>query len=155
MRRHKMVIEAEFYVDNGEDVETEANQVVADVLSIIDASGDSSSCVVAARIISFDEEPLPQTEKEIAEDKAEAEAEVVRVAEVDAFIKKTPLRSPIGLQICGSGDLFGTLLDAQPFHISVLVELGITMVVPRDVIDKMWIDDGADDEGAENAAPAN
>lgn len=134
MRRHQMVLEVEFFVNDGEDVEMLANEVAKRVFDEIDAGHGSGACVADVRLISFDKEPLPQTEDEIAEDLAEAEEEAARVAEVDAFIGRTPLQSPIVVEDLRGNKFRGVLQAVHPFHISVLCDLDVTMNFPREAI---------------------
>ena len=94
MRRHKMVLEVDFLVADEDDVESCA-EAVADEIVGIDGNNDAGALVMDVRIVSFDKEPLPQTKEEIAENKADEEAELARVAEVNAFIE----RRTLGVQI--------------------------------------------------------
>lgn len=134
MRRHQMVLEVEFFVNDGEDVGILADEVAKRIFEEIDAGHDSGACVADVRIVSFDKEPLPQTEDEIAEDLADVEEEAARVAEVDAFIGRTPLQSPIVVEDLLGNEFRGVLQAVHLSHISMLCDLDVTMNLPREAI---------------------
>lgn len=150
MRRHQMILEVEFFVNDEEDVEALANDLVERIFDEIKPSSKSGTSVADARLVSFDKEPLPQTEEDLADDKAAAEEEAARVVEIDTFLKRTALESPVGIRHLDGSEFFGTLQDVSDFHVSVLTAQAILMTFPREAIDEMW-----DDVEEEDAEPSN
>jgi hypothetical protein len=120
MKKHKVVLELEVYVEDGESPQKRADEVIR---GINDYIGNGSNCdppwVDGIRIVSVDKEPLPPTEEELEEQEVD-ERERVQVAE---FLAKTAL----GTFVVVDHFFRGILTDVQHSDtVSIVDRRGVT-----------------------------
>lgn len=70
MRKHKVILEVEVYVEDGDDPKSCAEYVVGCLIDYIGHGGTSDPRVGDVRVVSVDKEPLPLTEDEKEDDAA-------------------------------------------------------------------------------------
>jgi len=116
MKKHKVILEVEVYVEDGGDVTRCAEEVVSGIEEHI---GYSSDCdpprVDGIRVVSVDKEPLPPTEEELEEAREKAL--------VDAFLAKTALGTFVTINHFWR---VGLLSAFTPDTVSVVDRFGVT-----------------------------
>jgi len=126
MKKHKVVLELEVYVEDDEslgDAEACAEDVAACIREYIGHGASGDPRVGDIRIVSVDKEPLPPTEEELAEEQAEEHRVAAETARVDEFLAKTAL----GTFVVVDHFFRGILTDVQHSDtVSIVDRRGVT-----------------------------